>query len=359
MFAARSSSNDIAVTKLHTEEEIGMYDVLCGRDKAAFNNAGNRRFRVVVSSSLDRYLQASTRKDKSAVIRSVVTMLYSAGGKFLQEVPNKDNDRPLYTALNEKQAHEKAGHALRDMASLRSKSSLSTIIKKKKEVEQSFLLEDGMPIKVAPAQTQKRIRKKPRKVQHVDLGLPSELDSWTNLTLDEYSEPTADEAVFDNLVKMVVINCVVSDEANEVREENASGLTMLTCDELIMDTSTLDAVRKLDLVVGSLDVESASVDTNAVSKSRNDAEEANEGLTMLHDLLYDELIMDASTAHSIRKLDSVLCDFDVESTSEESNAKSNSRVDDGQSNQISTDFFQLDDQTVSWLIGECDCVLQF
>jgi len=90
--------------------ELGNYDVICGRHKTAFNNVGNRRFRVTVSLSLARYLSAPTRKDKSIVIKSVAALVRSTGGRFLQR------NKGAWVELDEKQTHVKVGHALRDMA---------------------------------------------------------------------------------------------------------------------------------------------------------------------------------------------------------------------------------------------------
>lgn len=98
------------VVNTPTEEGVGCYDVLCGRHKAAFNNVGNRRFRVTVSLSLNRYLQAKSRKDRSVVIASVTALVHSIGGRFLQR------KNGAWVELSEKEAHNKTGHALRDMA---------------------------------------------------------------------------------------------------------------------------------------------------------------------------------------------------------------------------------------------------
>jgi hypothetical protein len=106
-------------TNLRTKNEllqlsgIGSYDVLCGRHKLAFNNIGNRRLRVTVSLSLERYLVKPSRQDKTLVIISIVKLIQESGGRFLKW--KKDR----WIELGEKQAREKVGHALRDMASAR------------------------------------------------------------------------------------------------------------------------------------------------------------------------------------------------------------------------------------------------
>jgi hypothetical protein len=100
--------------------ELGLYDVVCGRHRTAFNNIGNRRFRVTVSLALERYTSAPTRKDKSIVIKSIAALVQSNGGRFLQRQGG------AWVELNEKQSHEKVGHALRDMAIASTKSVSSS-----------------------------------------------------------------------------------------------------------------------------------------------------------------------------------------------------------------------------------------
>jgi hypothetical protein len=102
------------------ESEIGQHDVICGRSKMAFNNVGNRRFRTIISLSLERFMKAPERKDKSVVIRSVTDLLLGNGGRFLQQVhKNKSGRRSsgiVFYELTKKETRIKVGHALRDMA---------------------------------------------------------------------------------------------------------------------------------------------------------------------------------------------------------------------------------------------------
>ena len=92
------------------ESRLGPYDILCGRCTAAFNNVGNRRFRVTIALNLDRYMKAPTRHDKTAVVISIVRILKGdVGARFLR----KEGDE--YVELTDKQAKEKVGHCLRDM----------------------------------------------------------------------------------------------------------------------------------------------------------------------------------------------------------------------------------------------------
>lgn len=85
--------------------------MLCGRNKDAFNNGGNKRFRVTVSLYLDCFMGAKSRKEKNTVIKSILKIVESNGGKFLEFKKNLG-----LVELSTKKAHTKVGHALRDMA---------------------------------------------------------------------------------------------------------------------------------------------------------------------------------------------------------------------------------------------------
>lgn len=97
--------------------QLNHYDVLCGRSKEAFNNIGNRRFRITVSLFLKPYIASPTRLDKTIVIRDLTALMKSTGGRFYIR-----GYGGRLVELTERQIHEKCGHALRDMASHAGKS---------------------------------------------------------------------------------------------------------------------------------------------------------------------------------------------------------------------------------------------
>jgi hypothetical protein len=98
--------------------DLHPYDVLCGRSKAAFNNIGNRRFRILIGMSLYEYMHvANRRKEKSEVARKVIATTKASGGRFLLE------KNGILVELTEKEAQIKTGHAIRDLALNRDKFS--------------------------------------------------------------------------------------------------------------------------------------------------------------------------------------------------------------------------------------------
>ena len=94
---------------------FGPYDVICGRDKQAFNNVGNRRMRVFLTLYLPQYLDSKTRKGKSKIIRTVVETMQAGGGRFLKW----NRTEKSFSELSDKEAHAKCSHAFRDMVTAR------------------------------------------------------------------------------------------------------------------------------------------------------------------------------------------------------------------------------------------------
>mmetsp|Transcript_18822 Transcript_18822/g.29181 ORF Transcript_18822/g.29181 Transcript_18822/m.29181 type:complete len:339 (-) Transcript_18822:512-1528(-) len=94
-------------------DDFGPYDILCGRCKQAFNNCGNRRFRITISLFLKKYLAAKSRTDKSELIISIVRYLRGpVGVRFLKPIKGPFEG---YVEIGESGAREKVGHALRDL----------------------------------------------------------------------------------------------------------------------------------------------------------------------------------------------------------------------------------------------------
>lgn len=100
-------------------ENIGSYDIICGRNNGAHNWVGNRRFRITIMMNLRKYTDAPTREEKTHVIKSVIELLLDkqgVGARFIKKV-----GEGMYVRLKDKQIREKVGHAFRDMISLAEK----------------------------------------------------------------------------------------------------------------------------------------------------------------------------------------------------------------------------------------------
>lgn len=68
----------------------------------------------MVASSLDEYIDAGNRFEKSLVIHRIVDQIQAEGGRFLK----KDTREEKWSELTQQQSKEKVGHAIRDAANL-------------------------------------------------------------------------------------------------------------------------------------------------------------------------------------------------------------------------------------------------
>jgi hypothetical protein len=61
------------------------WDVCCGRGKMNWNHKGNIRFRNLVQSNVQRYMDSSTRNDKTQIVNGIVDFVREKGGNFLKQ----------------------------------------------------------------------------------------------------------------------------------------------------------------------------------------------------------------------------------------------------------------------------------
>ena len=115
----KPTTSSAAITK--SKPSLGPYDILCGRNKLAYNHIGNRRFRVTINMNLQAYVNAKTRNDKAALIAYIVNYLKNeVGARFVTQ--RKDGS---LGDLTPRQARQKVGHALRDLSVARQQQSVA------------------------------------------------------------------------------------------------------------------------------------------------------------------------------------------------------------------------------------------
>jgi hypothetical protein len=88
-------------------------DVCCGRGKVNWNMTGNVNFRKLVHASVAQYMQAPLKKEKTAVVVSVVDKIRRQGGRFLKQ-QQKDGSSDCWFDIGDTAARSKVGHSLRD-----------------------------------------------------------------------------------------------------------------------------------------------------------------------------------------------------------------------------------------------------
>mmetsp|Transcript_39454 Transcript_39454/g.95452 ORF Transcript_39454/g.95452 Transcript_39454/m.95452 type:complete len:245 (+) Transcript_39454:132-866(+) len=91
------------------DSRLGPYDILCGRSRNAYNNVGNRRFRVSIRMFLLRYQHLKSRADRKIFI-FYLTKLFreEIGFRFLKKEAGDFHD------IGEVETRKKIGHALLD-----------------------------------------------------------------------------------------------------------------------------------------------------------------------------------------------------------------------------------------------------
>jgi len=103
-----NNSNDHDHDYDYERDTLGPYDVLCGRDRCAFNTVGNRRFRIIVALNLDRYVESPSRQEKSRVVWNISQQIKRNGGRFVKY------QNGHLVELSDKLVQQKVGHSIRD-----------------------------------------------------------------------------------------------------------------------------------------------------------------------------------------------------------------------------------------------------
>lgn len=107
-------------------------DIICGRDKQAFNHVGNKRFRVLIARSRETYQNAKTREAKSKITDDIIDTILESG-RFLKY----DYVTKLWCVVTRDYAHEKVSHALRSAKDPRKKKP-----RKKRMVHKTYTKEE-------------------------------------------------------------------------------------------------------------------------------------------------------------------------------------------------------------------------
>lgn len=92
-------------------------DVLLGRGAACWNHPGNRAFRDIVQKYLTAYENATLRIDKSNIVSNIFDKIHANNGRFLK----LDHAKKTWYSVEQRQAIEKIGHAIRDKRAIMSK----------------------------------------------------------------------------------------------------------------------------------------------------------------------------------------------------------------------------------------------
>jgi len=137
---------------------IGPYDVLCGRDRTSHNNIGNLRFRAVIRQSLPEYMKCYTRPERSDMICKLTRELCEEGQyRFLKKTKKSSQ----LIVLDGKESREKIAHALRDAAAIQRKAD--------RKMARNRMLLDCPEAKIETVVSSKSSTKRSRKNQSASI----------------------------------------------------------------------------------------------------------------------------------------------------------------------------------------------
>jgi hypothetical protein len=93
------------------------FSVICGRSFDNHDHTGNRCFRIIASTFLDRYSEAFSQTSKAAVVFNIVTVIRQVGGNFCKY------EKGAWFEVGDRCARAKASYLLRVMLHTRNQSS--------------------------------------------------------------------------------------------------------------------------------------------------------------------------------------------------------------------------------------------
>jgi hypothetical protein len=102
------------------------YSVVCGRGKESFNHVGNRHFRFLTSTFIERYSRADSKAAKSAIVSEIITMIRQADGNFCKFQSG------AWFEVGDHHAREKVSALLRDLLHTQYRSSAKAKIARRK-----------------------------------------------------------------------------------------------------------------------------------------------------------------------------------------------------------------------------------
>mmetsp|Transcript_4533 Transcript_4533/g.6536 ORF Transcript_4533/g.6536 Transcript_4533/m.6536 type:complete len:343 (-) Transcript_4533:135-1163(-) len=85
------------------------FEILLGKEKSIFNHSGNKRFRAIISFNVHKYMAATTKSEKSRLVRVVHSDMQKSGFRVMKRDPQLG-----WRCINEADSREKLSHALRD-----------------------------------------------------------------------------------------------------------------------------------------------------------------------------------------------------------------------------------------------------
>ena len=146
-------------------------DVCCGRGKKNWRHHGNATFRRLIHSNVQAYMDATTKHEKTLVVKSIVDIVRSNGGRFL-----KQGTDGCWHDIGDSQAREKVGHSLRDQ--------VTALSKQKKDSSVATASRRSSSSSYSPYNVQRSILGRGRSMTEPSPSSTSPLDIMSSLPTD-------------------------------------------------------------------------------------------------------------------------------------------------------------------------------
>eukprot|EP00547_Thalassionema_nitzschioides_P004652 CAMPEP_0194215076 /NCGR_PEP_ID=MMETSP0156-20130528/16604_1 /TAXON_ID=33649 /ORGANISM="Thalassionema nitzschioides, Strain L26-B" /LENGTH=112 /DNA_ID=CAMNT_0038943497 /DNA_START=55 /DNA_END=390 /DNA_ORIENTATION=+ len=95
----------------HELTQPSQNDVLLGRASPVFNHPGNMRYRGIIKSNRQKYVECKTRLDKMILVRKITKDILDDGNVKFWKL---DKTKGIWTEVDVRACQDKVSHALRD-----------------------------------------------------------------------------------------------------------------------------------------------------------------------------------------------------------------------------------------------------
>lgn len=109
-------------------------DVVCARGKSYWEHPGNRKYRVLIAASTDKYASTSNKLEKTLIVSEIVEAIHNEGGMFVK----KEKKGGPWVEVDEVFAREKIGQSLRDGLHDKYRSATKAKKQRKEKVNEKF-----------------------------------------------------------------------------------------------------------------------------------------------------------------------------------------------------------------------------
>ena len=125
----QSSTKKAKALTLDASFEPGMFDVICGRGRDAYNHPGNQFFRKLIKRYHDCFGKAKTRLERMDVVTNVIEEVRSKGMGFIKQ----DDSSGTWSVVSDRLAREKVGNMFRNSQGGKYRSSFQSKQKRRQE----------------------------------------------------------------------------------------------------------------------------------------------------------------------------------------------------------------------------------